>query len=215
MLNISATMDGTGKTAFPAGKISPERGGPLLLRSGGKPWIGASCASSVLSAKKRQCPVLVQFPHLLSLVNLVFQGQAEVQKLLGILKGDGLLSSDRNGLEMLYSEEIPQSETVSCPGKSMDDISKRDLLLTCRTDTENLNASVALVFLGGDSGLHCFFSPEMICLFKLDLSVVNPKIDGSLRLSLDDALVKTCCFQRGPEVTGHLSKAIDRNVRER
>jgi hypothetical protein len=148
-------------------------------------------------------------------MNLILQGEAEIQELPGILKGYRFLSPNRNGLEMFRSEETPQSETVSCPGKSMDDIGKRDLLLTCRADTENLNASVALFLLDGDCGLHCFFSPEMICLLKLDLSVVNPKIDGSLRLSLDDALVKTCCFQRGPEVTGHLSKAIDRTVRER
>jgi hypothetical protein len=55
----------------------------------------------------------------------------------------------------------------------------------------------------------------MICLFKLDLSAVNPKIDRPVRLSLKDALIETGPLQRGPEVTGHLSKAIDRKVRER
>jgi hypothetical protein len=97
----------------------------------------------------------------------------------------------------------------------MDDVGKRDLPLSCRSNAEYLNASIALFLLKGDGGLGCLLSPEMICLFELDLSAVNPKIDGSIRLSLNDALVKTRRFQRRSKVAGHPGKAIDREVRER
>jgi hypothetical protein len=97
----------------------------------------------------------------------------------------------------------------------MDDVGKRDLPFSCGSNAEDLNASIALFLLKGDGGLNGLLSPEMVCLFELGLSVVNPKIDGTLRLSLNDALVKTRRLQRGSKVAGHPSKAIDRQVRER
>jgi hypothetical protein len=97
----------------------------------------------------------------------------------------------------------------------MDDIGKRDLPLSCRSNAEYLNASIALFFLNSDGRLGCLLSPEMIRLFELDLSAVNPKIDRSIRLSVKDALVKPGRFQRGSKVTGHPGKVVPGRIRER
>ena len=148
-------------------------------------------------------------------MNLVFQGKTEVQEFLGILEGYGFLSPDRNGLELFHSEEISQPETIPCPGETMDDVGKRDLPFSRRSDAEYLDVSVAFFLLKGDCSLRCFLAPEVIRFFELDLSVVNPKIDGPIRLSLDDALVKSCRFQGGSKMAGHPSKAIDWEVGER
>ena len=107
------------------------------------------------------------------------------------MKGYLFLSPDRNGFKLFYAEEIPQPEVVACPGKTMDDIGKRDLPFACRTNAEYLNASILLFLLNGDRGLGCLFPPEMACLFELYLSAVDPKIDRSICLSLKNALINT------------------------
>ena len=62
----------------------------------------------------------------------------------------------------------------------MDEIGKRDLPFPRGSDTEYLNASVPLFLLNRNRGLHGLFSPEMIRLFELDLSAIDPEIDGSI-----------------------------------
>ena len=83
---------------------------------------------------------------------------------------------------------------VSCPGKTMDHVGKRKLPFACRTDAEDLSASIIFFLLDGNRGLGCSFAPEMACFFELYLSVVDPYIDRSICLSLKDALIKASSF---------------------
>jgi hypothetical protein len=145
--------------------------------------------------EKREHSFLLQLPYLRVLLNPVFKGQAEVEESSGIVKGYWFISADRNGFELFYAEEIAQSEMVTCPRKTMDYIGKRKLPFACRTNAEHLNTSIPLFFLNGNSGLGCLFSPKVARLFELYLSVVDPKIDRPICLSLKDALIKTGSFQ--------------------
>ena len=206
------TVNRAGETGLFSIKIIREIGrGPPCLNIGAARLIVVSDSQSpaILFEKEKGAVLLEPCPTGVPLHSLS-QGNADLKETIRIMKADRTIAANGDGLEILRSKKISQSDVIRRPGKAMGHIGKKDQVFTRRPDAEDFNISVSLFFLDGNRCFNRVFSPEVLSVLKGHPLSFNGQADRFFSLSRDDQLVKTGELQLGPPVSGQTPMGVCR-----